>query len=73
MNKKLILRLECDSIHSDTLEVSVFEIEHVPTISINIIESNISKKFHMDLDGEKRKKLIDALVNVEANLLILKK
>jgi len=46
--------------------------EHAPTkIRIDIVESNKSSKFHMDLDGEKRKKLIDALVNAEANLLIL--
>ena len=71
-NKDTILKVYCDSVPSDTLEISLLTAANKDSvIRLDITEGSRSSKFHMNMDGETRKKVIDALQNIEANLLIL--
>ena len=71
-NKYTVLKVYCDSVPSDTLEISLLTAANKNgVIRLDITEGGKSSKFQMNMDGETRKKVIDALQNIEANLLIL--
>jgi len=76
MNNDVILKEYCGTIPTDYLEISVIT-EYIQNkdslIRIDITENGESSIFQMGIKSETRKRIVDALQNAEANLLILNK
>jgi len=73
-NKNIVLKVYCDSVPADYLEISILSAHSkCDVIRLDITEDGKSSKFQMEMKGKSRKKIVDALQNAEANLLILNK